>query len=81
MEKSIIRHLYHHTLKEGTDIGKPSPETRAAVEALLKNVDPDTPEYGQQLDELLLAASAAEENGFVRGFICAYQLFSECTSE
>lgn len=81
MENSIIRHLYHYALKEGTNMGKPSSETRAAVEALLKNVDPDTPEYGQQLDGLLLAASAAEENGFVKGFICAYKLFSECTSE
>ncbi len=80
MEKRIIRQLYHNALKEEVDsTEKVSKETKAAVDAILevaKN-DPDQG-YEKHRDELLLAASAAEENGFVKGFSYAFRLLCEC---
>ncbi len=79
MEKRIIRQLYHNALKEEAGTEKVSRETKAAIDAILevaKN-DPDQG-YEKHRDELLLAASAAEENGFVKGFSYAFRLLCEC---
>ncbi len=79
MEKQIIRQLYHNALKEEAGTEKVSRETKAAIDAILevaKN-DPDQG-YEKHRDELLLAASAAEENGFVKGFSYAFRLLCEC---
>lgn len=38
-------------------------------------------EHMEDRDMILLAASAAEENGFVEGFKYAFHLFAECMRE
>lgn len=80
MDKQILRQLYHNLLKEETNIDKISIETKAEIETLLKEFETETnsKEYERYRDELFLAASAAEENGFVKGFIYAFRLFAEC---
>jgi len=80
MEKQIIRQLYHNALKEeagGTE--KVSKETKAAIDAILE-VSRNDPDQGfeKHRDELFLAASAAEENGFAKGFAYAFRLLCEC---
>lgn len=80
MDKQILRQLYHNLLKEETSIDKISIETKAEIETLLKEFETETnaKEYERYRDELFLAASVAEENGFVKGFIYAFRLFTEC---
>lgn len=34
--------------------------------------------YERYRDKAFQAASVAEESGFERGFLCAFQLFAEC---
>lgn len=83
MDNNIIRKLYHDMLKEGTDTDKISGETKKEIEALLLDITDgkESQEYEKYRDEFLLAASAAEENGFVKGFKYAFRLFTECASE
>lgn len=82
MEKHMIRQFYQDALREETEAGKISRETKAALEELLREGgEEDTREIGKHRDELFLAASAAEENGFVKGFIYAFHLFTECFVE
>lgn len=83
MDNNIIRKLYRDMLKEGTDTDKISGETKKEIEALLLDITDgkESQEYEKYRDEFLLAASAAEENGFVKGFKYAFRLFTECASE
>ena len=79
MKKHMIRQFYQDALKQEAESGKISRETKAALEELLKEMEAeDTGEIGRHRDELFLAACAAEENGFVKGFIYAFHLFTEC---
>lgn len=82
MDNKIIRKLYHDMLKEESN-NKISGETKKEIEALLLDITDgrESQEYEKYRDEFLLAASAAEENGFVRGFKYAFRLFTECASE
>lgn len=80
MDHPVIRQLYHAALKQDADTGKITQKTKADVEALLEELKPEAggrePEIHK--DDVFLAASAAEENGFVKGFLYAFQLFTEC---
>ena len=77
MHDQIIRQLYHCILHDDGETEKISRETREAVNQILKDNDDLANE--KLHDAFFLAASAAEENGFVEGFISAFQLFAECT--
>ena len=77
MHDQIIRQLYHCMLLEEGETDKICSGTREAVGQILKDLDCRDNEKIR--DGLFMAASAAEENGFVKGFISAFQLFAECT--
>ncbi len=81
MDYPIIRQLYHDALKQDADTGKISMETKEDIKALLEGLKSETggQEHMIHTDEILLAASAAEENGFVKGFLYAFRLLTECT--
>lgn len=80
MDNPMIRQLYQISIKEETNSDKVSKKTKAEIEKLLQEAEGGaSPEFRR--DELLLAAAAAEENGFVRGFIYAFHLFSECVDK
>lgn len=77
----MIRRLHRDLLSERGCKDKMSKKTREEVCALLKdNKDQKTDgqDHGYHQEEVFLAASAAEENGFVDGFKYAFRLFSEC---
>lgn len=77
MHDQTIRQLYHCILHDDGETDKISRETREAVSQILK--DNDCLDNEKLHDAFFLAASAAEENGFVKGFKMAFQLFAECT--
>ena len=79
----IINKLYRDLLVEEGCTDKISRKTQEEIQALLKDKKEtmEEQEYECYLDEILLAASAAEENGFVSGFKYAFRLFSECVQE
>lgn len=77
MHDQTIRQLYHCMLHENGEADKISRETREAVSQILK--DNDCLDNEKLHDAFFLATSAAEENGFVKGFISAFHLLSECT--
>ena len=76
----IIRKLHRDSLLEKGCKDKISQKTQDAICSLLKDKkgQMDGQEYGCYQEEIFLAASAAEENGFVDGFRYAFRLFSEC---
>lgn len=79
----MIRQLYHAALKQDADSGGVSSKTTADINALLQELksESDGQEYMIHTDDILLAASAAEENGFVKGFLYAFQLLKECSEK
>lgn len=76
----IIRKLYRDSLLENGCTDKISKKTLEEIQALLadKEGTMGEQEYECYQDEIFLAASVAEENGFVNGFKYAFRLFSEC---
>lgn len=80
MDNQIIRQLYHNALRMEANTDKISRKTKSDIEALLKEIGEDdgSENYEKHRDEMFLAAAAAEENGFVNGFIYAFRLFTEC---
>lgn len=80
MDNPMIRQLYHIALKEESKSEKISRKTKYEIEELLQEAENGTSSRCHR-DELLLAAAAAEENGFIMGFIYAFKLFSECAGE
>lgn len=76
MHDQTIRQLYHCILHDDGETEKISNGTKEAVDQILKDLDCQDNEKFR--DNFYLAASAAEENGFVKGFISAFRLFSEC---
>lgn len=76
----IISKLYRNSLLEEGYTDKISKKTQEEIRALLadKEGTMEEQEYERYKDEIFLAASAAEENGFVNGFKYAFRLFSEC---
>lgn len=83
MDHPIIRQIYHTALKADADTDKISCETKSSIEALLEELksEADSQEPEIHKDDVFLAASAAEENGFVKGFLYAFQLFNECAGK
>lgn len=80
MDNPIIRQFYQNSIREESANDKISHKTKAEIEKLLQESEGRaSPECRR--DELFLAAAAAEENGFLMGFIYAFRLFSECTGE
>ena len=80
MNNQLIRQLHQISLKEESTNDKISRKTKAEIEELLQDAEGGaSPECRR--DELFLAAAAAEENGFVMGFVYAFKLFSECAGE
>lgn len=80
MDKSMISNLHQISLREESSNDKISRKTKEEIEKLLQEAEGGaSPECRR--DELFLAAAAAEENGFVMGFIYAFRLFSECSGE
>lgn len=77
MHDQIIRQLHQCMMHENGETDKISSVTKEAADQILKDLDSldDT----KIRDAFYLAASAAEENGFVKGFICAFRLFAECS--
>ena len=69
MHDQIIRQLYHCILHDDGETEKISNGTKEL----------DCQDNEKFRDNFYLAASAAEENGFVKGFISAFRLFSECS--
>lgn len=77
MHDKTIRQLYHCILHDDGKTEKISSGTKEAVDQILKELDCQDNE--KLHDAFFLAASAAEENGFVKGFKMAFQLFAECS--
>ena len=79
----IIEKLYRNLLLEEGCTDKISKKTKEEIQNLLKDKKEtmEEQEYECYLDEIFLAASAAEENGFVNGFKYAFRLFSECVQD
>lgn len=76
----IIRRLYRDSLYEKGCKDKISWKTQDEIELMLKDKEGQMgeDEYAFYRGDVFLAASAAEENGFVDGFKYAFRLFSEC---
>lgn len=77
MHDQTIRQLYHCILRDDGETEKISSGTKETVNQILKELD--CRDNIKLHDGLFMAASAAEENGFVKGFISAFRLFSECS--
>ncbi len=76
----MIRRLHRDLLSERGCEDRMSQKTREEVCSLLEDGKGrmDEQDYGWYQEGVFLAASAAEENGFVDGFRYAFRLFSEC---
>lgn len=79
-QDEIIRRLYRDSFSEKGCKDKISWKTQEEIELILedKQRQMGEEEYACYRDDIFLAASAAEENGFVDGFKYAFRLFSEC---
>lgn len=77
-----IRSLYVRTVQEENQGEKISKKTMEEVNELLKEREREGNRNEEELaDKVLLAACAAEENGFVMGIRYAFRLFAECMQE
>lgn len=76
----MIRRLHRDLLSERGCEDRMSKKTREEVCALLSDSkgQVDGQDHGYHQEDVFLAVSAAEENGFVDGFKYAFRLFSEC---
>lgn len=79
-QDEIIRRLYRDSFSEKGCKDKISWKTQEEIELILedKQRQMGEEEYACYRDDIFLAVSAAEENGFVDGFKYAFRLFSEC---
>lgn len=78
-EITMIRELYSRMVCKDYNEDKISREIKDEIAVLLKNREGkmDNQECREYQDELSFIASAAEENGFVKGFQFAFLLFAE----
>lgn len=78
--EEIIRKLHKDSLLEKGRKDKMSQKTQEEISSLLrdKKEQLDERDYEDYQEDIFLAASAAEENGFVDGFKYAFRLFTEC---
>lgn len=79
-QDEVIRRLYRDSLSEKGCKDKMGWKTQEEIGLILeeKQGQMGEDEYVCYRDDILLAVSAAEENGFVDGFKYAFRLFSEC---
>ncbi len=79
----MIRELYAKMQWEGSSTDKIDGSIREEISNLLKDERSkmDQKDYERFQDKVSLIASAAEENGFVKGFRYAFYLFMECICE
>lgn len=78
-----IRELYINLMQKIDNSDKLSCEIQQVITELLKEEknSMSSLEYGRYRDKVFRIVSEAEENGFVRGFKYAAQLFAECMKE
>lgn len=79
----IIRKLHRDLLLEKGCKERMSKKTQEEVCSLLREKEGQMKEqdYRYYQEEVFLAVSVSEENGFVDGFRYAFRLFSECIRE
>lgn len=82
MEK-LIRSLYAKMIRDRSTTEKIDQDMQTEVLDLLKDEEKQMngEQYEKLRDTAFLIASAAEENGFVKGFRYAFRLFWECIQE
>ncbi len=77
-----IRSLYAEMVREERHTEKISKKTQEDIYKLLGEWERGGNQNGGEVaDKVLLAACAAEENGFVMGMRYAFRLFAECMQE
>lgn len=77
-----IRSLYAEMVRGECHTEKISRKTQEDVYRLLEEWEREGNRNGEEVaDKVLLAACAAEENGFVMGIRYAFRLFAECMQE
>lgn len=79
----LLRELYVKMQQEINSADKIDKNMKEKISDLLKEERDklDKKEYELLQDQAFLLASAAEENGFVKGFRYAFRLFMECIYE
>lgn len=81
--EQMIRDLYAKTIRSGNNTEKIDQNTQEEILNILKDEEKQLGDvnYERLRDTAFLIASAAEENGFVKGFRYAFRLFLECIQE
>lgn len=81
--EQLIRSLYAKTIHDKSTIEKIDRDMQEEILSILKDEEKqlEDEKYEKLRDAAFLIASAAEENGFVKGFRYAFRLFSECIQE
>lgn len=76
----MIKQWYRHIVQDMDAADAGSRRMKEEILVLLKDEEAslERQEYERYRDKAFLVASAAEENGFERGFKYAFQLFVEC---
>lgn len=79
----MLRDIYAKMQQEINSVDKIDKNMKEEISNLLKEERDrmGTKEYETIQDQAFLLASAAEENGFVKGFRYAFHLFIECICE
>ena len=81
----MIRSLYLNLIQDMEVTDDISERLKKEILEILEDDEKETEtgmqEYGQCRDKVFRIASAAEENGFVRGFRYAFHLIMECCQE
>ena len=78
-----IRNIYVNMMKEKKNENKIDSELQEEIIKLLEDNGEHAldAEYEKLRDTAFLIAAMAEENGFVKGFKYAFQLFAECVAK
>lgn len=81
--EQMIRNLYTKTIQDKNTTEKIGMDVQEEILNLLKDEEKqlENENYEKLRDTVFLIASAAEENGFVKGFRYAFRLFGECIQE
>lgn len=81
--EQLIRNLYTKTIRSERTTEKIDQDMQEEILNLLKDEEKQLGDvnYEKLRDTVFLIASAAEENGFVKGFRYAFRLFLECIQE
>lgn len=81
--EQLIRNLYAKTIHDKSTTEKNDRNMQEEILNILKDEEDQLEDgkYEKLRDTAFLIASAAEENGFVKGFRYAFRLFWECIQE